>query len=140
MTRALAGGMLSAGYEPSHILISEPLVEHRNKLGKELPGVVIFEKNEDAVRDAECVLLAVKPQILCDVCRPLASIVQTGRPLIISIAAGVRAVDIEQLGGPAFRVYLPMNTPRNDSCAPRRTSFRRPDRSSRWAPKKTSIR
>ena len=32
MTRALAGGMLSAGYEPSHILISEPLAEHRETL------------------------------------------------------------------------------------------------------------
>ena len=107
MTRALAGGMLSAGYEPSHILISEPLMEHRDKLGKELPGVVIYEQNEEAVRDAECVLLAVKPQILCDVCKPLASIVQENKPLIISIAAGVRAGDIEHwLGGqlPVVRV------------------------------------
>ena len=107
MTRALAGGMLSAGYEPSHILISEPLAEHRDKLGKELPGVVIFEQNEDAVRDAECIVLAVKPQILCDVCKPLASIVQENKPLIISIAAGVRAGDIENwLGGqlPVVRV------------------------------------
>lgn len=107
MTRALAGGMLSAGYEPSHILISEPLKAHRDTLGKELPGVVIFEQNEDAVRDAECIVLAVKPQILCDVCKPLASIVQENRPLIISIAAGVRAGDIENwLGGqlPVVRV------------------------------------
>lgn len=107
MTRALAGGMLSAGYEPSHILISEPLEAHRDTLGKELPGVVIFEQNEDAVRDAECIVLAVKPQILCDVCKPLASIVQENKPLIISIAAGVRAGDIENwLGGqlPVVRV------------------------------------
>ena len=107
MTRALAGGMLSAGYEPSHILISEPLKAHRDTLGKELPGVVIFEQNEGAVRDAECIVLAVKPQILCDVCKPLASIVQENKPLIISIAAGVRAGDIENwLGGqlPVVRV------------------------------------
>jgi len=107
MTRALAGGMLSAGYEPSHILISEPLAEHRDTLGEELPGVLIFEQNEDAVRDAECIVLAVKPQILCDVCKPLASIVQASRPLIISIAAGVRAGDIEHwFGGqlPVVRV------------------------------------
>ena len=107
MTRALAGGMLSAGYEPSHILISEPLREHRDTLGTELPGVVIFEQNEDAVRDAECIVLAVKPQILCDVCKPLASIVQKNKPLVISIAAGVRAGDIEDwLGGqlPVVRV------------------------------------
>ena len=107
MTRALAGGMLSAGYEPSHILISEPLAEHRESLAKDLPGAVIRESNEDVVREAECIVLAVKPQILCDVCKPLAPIVQETRPLVISIAAGVRGGDIENwLGGklPVVRV------------------------------------
>jgi pyrroline-5-carboxylate reductase len=107
MTRALAGGMLSAGYEPNHILISEPLAAHRDTLAAELPGVVIYEHNEDAVRDAECIVLAVKPQILCEVCKPLAAIAQRTKPLVISIAAGVRAGDIEHwLGGqlPVVRV------------------------------------
>lgn len=107
MTRALAGGMLSAGYEPSHLLISEPLAEHRDRLAEDLPGVVICEANEDVVREAECIVLAVKPQILCDVCKPLAPLVQITKPLVISIAAGVRGGDIESwLGGklPVVRV------------------------------------
>jgi pyrroline-5-carboxylate reductase len=107
MARALAGGMLAAGYEPSHLWISEPVAEQRVCLAEELPGAVIVESNEEAVRSAECVLLAVKPQILADVCKPLAHVVQTSRPLVISIAAGVRARDIEHwLGGslPVVRV------------------------------------
>jgi pyrroline-5-carboxylate reductase len=107
MTRALAGGMLAAGYEASHVVISEPLAENRVSLARELPGTVILESNEDAVHDAECIVFAVKPQILCDVCKPLATRVQQTRPLIISIAAGVRARDIEAwLGGnlPVVRV------------------------------------
>ena len=107
MTRALAGGMLAAGYEPSHLLVSEPLSEHRASLMEELPGATILEANEDAVREAECIVLAVKPQILSEVCRPLAGIAQQNRPLVISIAAGVRARDIETwLGGnlPVVRV------------------------------------
>lgn len=107
MTRALAGGMLTAGYEPSHILISEPLAEHRVRLAEDLPGAVIRASNEDVVREAECIVLAVKPQILRDVCKPLAPIVQKTRPLVISIAAGVRGSDIEDwLGGklPVVRV------------------------------------
>lgn len=107
MARALAGGMLVAGYEPHHVLISEPLAEHRDSLAKDLPGAVILERNEDAVRNAECIVLAVKPQILCDVCKPLATLVQQNKPLVISIAAGVRASDIETwLGGelPVVRV------------------------------------
>ena len=107
MTRALAGGMLAAGYAPHHVLISEPLAEHRESLTADLPGAAIHEHNEDAVREAECIVLAVKPQILCDVCKPLASLVQRNKPLVISIAAGVRASDIEAwMGGelPVVRV------------------------------------
>lgn len=100
MARALAGGMLAAGYEPRHILISEPLAEHRDTLAKELPGSIIREDNADVVREAECIVLAVKPQILSNVCKPLAAAVQQSRPLIISIAAGVRSGDIDTwLGG-----------------------------------------
>lgn len=100
MTRALAGGMLAAGYEPSHILISEPLADHRQSLAKDLPGSVIQEDNEIVVGEAECVVFAVKPQILADVCKPLADTAQRTKPLIISIAAGVRSGDIDTwLGG-----------------------------------------
>ncbi len=100
MARALIGGMLAAGYEARHILISEPLREHRESLASEFPGTVIHEDNEDVVREAECVLFAVKPQILADVCKPLAAAVQKNKPLVISIAAGVRSGDIERwLGG-----------------------------------------
>lgn len=107
MARALAGGMLAAGYEPGHLWISEPLAERRKNLVEEMPGAVVVERNDDAVRDAECIVLAVKPQVLPSVCKPLADLVQQSRPLVISIAAGVRARDIEDwLGGnlPVVRV------------------------------------
>jgi len=107
MARALAGGMLAAGYEPGHVWISEPLAEQRASLETELQGATVVASNQDAVRNAECIVLAVKPQILCDVCKPLAELVQQARPLVISIAAGVRAGDIESwLGGrlPVVRV------------------------------------
>lgn len=107
MARALAGGMLAAGYEPGHLWISEPLAGQRRKLAEEMPGAIIVASNEEAVRNAECIVLAVKPQILSEVCKPLAELVQQARPLVVSIAAGVRAGDIENwLGGnlPVVRV------------------------------------
>jgi len=129
MTRALAGGMLAAGYEPRHLLISEPLAEHREQLAQELPGTVICAANEDVVREAECIVLAVKPQILCDVCKPLAPLVQKNKPLVISIAAGVRGADIENwLGGELPVVRVMPNQPAllrlgiSGLCANERTS------------------
>jgi pyrroline-5-carboxylate reductase len=112
MARALAGGMLAAGYEARHILISEPLAAHRTSLTAELPGTIIEADNETVVRDAECVVLAVKPQILRDVCKPLAATVQKNRPLVISIAAGVRSGDIDTwLGGDLAVVRAMPNQP-----------------------------
>jgi pyrroline-5-carboxylate reductase len=112
MARALAGGMLAAGYEPSHILISEPVAEHRDNLVKEFPGTVVHDSNAEVVHDAECIVLAVKPQILSAVCKPLAVAVQQTKPLIISVAAGVRSSDIETwLGGGLSVVRVMPNQP-----------------------------
>ena len=52
MARALAGGMIAAGYERSHILVSEPLAENRKLLESELGGAVICEDNTQVVREA----------------------------------------------------------------------------------------
>jgi pyrroline-5-carboxylate reductase len=112
MARALVGGMLVAGYEPAHILISEPLAENRERLREEFPGTVIRENNADVIGEAECVVLAVKPQILPDVCKPLAAAAQQNRPLIISVAAGVRSGDIDAwLGGGLSVVRVMPNQP-----------------------------
>ena len=112
MARALAGGMLAAGYEPGHILISEPVAENRGRLVKELHGAVVSADNEQVVSEAACVLFAVKPQILSAVCRPLAPVMQRTRPLIISIAAGVRSDDIDSwLGGGLAVVRVMPNQP-----------------------------
>ena len=112
MARALAGGMLAAGYEPGHILISEPLAEHRDSLAEEFPGTIVRDSNAEVVHEAECIVLAVKPQILFDVCTPLAAAVQKTRPLIISVAAGVRSSDIDTwLGGGLSVVRVMPNQP-----------------------------
>jgi len=112
MARALAGGMLAAGYEPAHILISDPLADTRERLREEFPGTVLCDSNAEVVRDAECVVLAVKPQILADVCKPLAPLVQRTRPLVISVAAGVRSGDIQHwLGGDLAVVRVMPNQP-----------------------------
>jgi pyrroline-5-carboxylate reductase len=57
-------------------------------------------------------VLAVKPQVLPTVCRELASTVKESKPLIISIAAGVRSDDIDAwLGGGQSIVRVMPNQP-----------------------------
>lgn len=107
MARALAGGLISSGYRVESVLIAEPDAERRKVLSAELSGVLVSESNSDVAADADCLVLAVKPQLMRDVCVDLAEIVQKQRPLIISVAAGTHSRDIDRwLGGnlPIVRV------------------------------------
>ncbi|MAD92009.1 MAG: pyrroline-5-carboxylate reductase [Gammaproteobacteria bacterium] len=112
MTRALVGGMLLADFKPSNILISDPILEVRKKLTKIFPGTLIEEDNLNVINQADCLLLAVKPQILPKVCRSLKDSVQIRKPLIISIAAGLRCDDINTwLGGGLSIIRVMPNQP-----------------------------
>jgi pyrroline-5-carboxylate reductase len=112
MTFAIAGGMLGGGFAAANIAISEPSAEQRNRLAESLPGVTINSDNAATARHVDCIVLATKPQVLASVCRDLAADVQTSKPLILSIAAGVRSDDIENwLGGQLAVIRVMPNQP-----------------------------
>ena len=112
MTRAIVRGLLEAGVDAGTISISEPAADQRDRLTEELAGVRVDPDNAQAVATARVVVLAVKPQVLPVVCRSLADTIQASRPLIISIAAGVRSADIEQwLGGNLAVIRVMPNQP-----------------------------
>jgi pyrroline-5-carboxylate reductase len=112
MARAIAGGLIRSGYDPSHVLISEPLAEQRDILAREFSGSTISADNNVVAADAGTLVLAVKPQILRAVCQDLQSTAQKSRPLVISIAAGPRVDDIDRwLGGNLEIVRVMPNQP-----------------------------
>ena len=77
-----------------------------------LPGVVVEESNDAVARRAGTIVLAVKPQVMKQVCLALAGTVQDARPLVISVAAGVRSDDIDRwLGGGLAVVRVMPNQP-----------------------------
>jgi len=64
------------------------------------------------VEQAKVVVLAVKPQVMPGVAKELAQVVQATRPLVISIAAGVRVESLDAwLGGDVALVRTMPNTP-----------------------------
>jgi len=112
MARALAGGLVSSGYRPGDILIAEPGAERRDELTTELPGVQVSASNNDIAATADCLVLAVKPQMMRDVCLDLAATVQVSNPLIISVAAGTHSRDIDAwLGADLAIVRVMPNQP-----------------------------
>jgi len=112
MTRAIVAGLIDGEYPAADLLIAEPAIEQRAALARDLPGVVIKESNDDVARRAGTVVLAVKPQVMRAVCSRLAATVQKARPLIISVAAGIRSGDIDRwLGGGLAVVRVMPNQP-----------------------------
>lgn len=111
MAQSLIGGLIHNGYDSQHIIVSDPDSTRLQQLA-ELYSVRTSVDNLPAVEAADVLLLAVKPQILAQVCQQLQPSVQQKQPLIISIAAGIRSTDIERwLGGNLPVVRTMPNTP-----------------------------
>jgi pyrroline-5-carboxylate reductase len=93
MARGLIGGLIGRGASPAHITVAEPLEASRNDLARHF-GVQVTADNHTAVTAAQVVVLAVKPQLMAEVVQPLAAALQQHRPVVISVAAGIRAADL----------------------------------------------
>ena len=112
MARSLIGGLLHNGWPARQIVVSDPDPEQPARLYQLDPDLSVINDNDAAAAAADVVVFAVKPQILQMVCRELADTLQQSRPLVLSIAAGIRSTDIERwCGGDLPIVRCMPNTP-----------------------------
>jgi len=112
MTQAIVAGLVSSGFRPANVLIAEPSAKQREVLTRTWPDAEIAPENIKIAARANCIVLAVKPQVLAAVCRDLANTVQQTKPLVLSIAAGIRSTDIDAwLGGGLAIVRAMPNQP-----------------------------
>jgi len=110
MAEALVRGLLACGYATAEILVAEPLTERRRLLARRY-RVAVTDDNDAVVRDAQVVVLAVKPQVLGGLLSSLGA-VATSKELFVSIAAGVPLARLEAgLGSGARVVRVMPNTP-----------------------------
>jgi pyrroline-5-carboxylate reductase len=110
MARSLIGGLVRGGAERTAIAVGEPDVSLAQALTREF-GVTAGADNVAAVRGAATWVLAVKPQVLKGICESLREHA-AGKPLVISVAAGIRTDQIESwLGGNIAVVRCMPNTP-----------------------------
>ncbi|MEO8997630.1 MAG: pyrroline-5-carboxylate reductase [Rhodanobacter sp.] len=111
MARSLIGGLLKTGMAAASLSVAEPLAEARHALGREF-GVACYAENRLAAADADVILLAVKPQVMPSIHAELQDLLQRNRPLLISIAAGVRLDQLERWFGAGLPIVRCMpNTP-----------------------------
>ncbi|CAN8139862.1 Pyrroline-5-carboxylate reductase [uncultured Thiomicrorhabdus sp.] len=111
MAKSLIGGLIASGYDANNILATDPNQEQRDTLSSQF-AIQTYANNGEALMHADIIVLAVKPQILRQVCAEISDTVQAGSPLIISVAAGIRTDDINRwLGGELAIVRTMPNTP-----------------------------
>jgi pyrroline-5-carboxylate reductase len=111
MARSLIGGLIARGTPSSAIRVSEPVDALRDGLAHDF-GVAAGADNADAASGASVWVLAVKPQVMRAVCEALAPLAQSQRPLVVSIAAGITATQLQRwLGGGVAIVRTMPNTP-----------------------------
>ncbi|UTO18948.1 pyrroline-5-carboxylate reductase [Acinetobacter sp. Z1] len=108
MAQALIGGLLSRGLPTTRITVSDPVEQIRHIL--EEKGIETTTDNVDAIKNADVVVLAVKPQVLATVLQPLNGLLSD--KLVISIIAGAEIQTISDLIGGSQRIVRVMpNTP-----------------------------
>lgn len=111
MARSLVGGLVARGTPGDAIRIAEPVDALRDALARDF-GARMFADGAEAVAGAAVWVLAVKPQVMRAVCEALAPQAQAARPLVVSIAAGITAAQLERwLGGGVAVVRCMPNTP-----------------------------
>lgn len=107
MGRALIGGLLRRGTRPEHISVGESFAAARESLAADF-GIQATDDNAAAVEAASVVIVAVKPQIAGSVLVALKPLLQRTRPLVISIAAGIRIAALESWCGAGVPVVRAM--------------------------------
>nr|WP_295711266.1 pyrroline-5-carboxylate reductase [uncultured Halomonas sp.] len=111
MASAIIGGLIDSGVDAKTITATAPNDSELAAIKQRL-GINTDTDNNAAVADSDVVVLAVKPQIMRNVCEALRDSVQHQQPLVISIAAGLDADTIDQwLGGNNAMVRCMPNTP-----------------------------
>ncbi len=111
MASSLIGGLVPDTLSPRKVLVGEPDAEKRSRLEK-LFGISGFENNVEVIEAADVIIVAVKPQIISEVLRPLAEELTKRQPLIISIVAGIRTQSFNILLGNEHALIRVMpNTP-----------------------------
>lgn len=110
MARSIIGGLVNRGFMPDGICASDPNGSALTALAADF-DVRVTADNAAAVSAAQVVVLAVKPQVMKNVCISLSPSLPADC-LVISIAAGITCSSLLQwLGGERHIVRAMPNTP-----------------------------
>lgn len=116
MGSSLIGGLIRQGHPPEKLWGADTSAEKLAHL-KHIFAIHTTTNNIEAVNAADIVIFAIKPQVFSSIATHLAEAVQARKPLVISIAAGIRETSIQHwLKGKIAIVRAMPNTPALIAC------------------------
>lgn len=111
MAASLIGGLIADGCDPKRLWVSDIDDEKLNAFVQQF-GVHTVASNENIADKVSALVLSVKPQAMKVVASGISSAVQAAKPLIISVAAGIRSEDLARWLGSDIAIVRTMpNTP-----------------------------
>ena len=111
MASSLIGGLISNGYPADKITVSDLDEKKLDYLASQF-GINQTLDSLQVAKTVDILVLAVKPQHMQAVAEQLQSSVQLNKPVVVSIAAGIREGSLEKwLGGSVAIVRCMPNTP-----------------------------
>ena len=111
MGRSLIGGLIANGLSVNAITGTDVNAEQRQTTASQY-NIEVLEDNQQAVKNADVVVLAVKPQSMQDTLKPIKTPLSLEKPLLISIAAGIKLSHLGKWAGEDLAIVRAMpNTP-----------------------------
>src|SRR5688500_18551672 len=112
MATALIGALINRSAAAADFDVVEPLSEQRERLAARFNDIGVHSTaTPEAIKGAAVVVLAVKPQQMHEAARALGPALASA-PVVLTIAAGIRLVDLGRwLGGYHRMVRAMPNTP-----------------------------
>lgn len=112
MSRSIIAGLIQAGYPAGRIIAANPSRPKLDELADQF-GIRITQNNAEAAREADVIVLAVKPQLMAAMLEALvAELGSLAGKLLISIAAGIKVERLQEMAGGHARIIRTMpNTP-----------------------------
>jgi pyrroline-5-carboxylate reductase len=102
--------MVAKGIRPARIWMSDPSKDRLDEVAQ-LQRVHVSTENRDVAGRVDVLVLAVKPQMMEQVCTDLRDLIAERQPLVISIAAGVTVGNLRRWLGSTPIVRCMPNTP-----------------------------
>ncbi|KAK9125098.1 hypothetical protein Scep_013944 [Stephania cephalantha] len=109
MAESIARGVVKSGVVSASRIRTAHRSLHRKQAFSSF-GVHVFDTNEQVVEDSDVIVFSVKPQMVKEVVSQLRPLL-TKQKLLVSVAAGVKLVDLQEWAGHSRFIRVMPNTP-----------------------------